>query len=139
MKHLLYISSAASGLTTEDVRKILAASWKNNKRIGVTGILLFGRGAFLQLLEGGSNGVDYLFGVIEKDPRHTDVTVLQRSNTSRRIFGDWQMAAQALPDEGKALGLIGPALRTQLSKGEASLMMDFVRGYQHLVLDRQSY
>lgn len=75
-----------------EIRRILDVSRRNNARIGVTGALLFNRGAFGQVLEGPYAAVDGLFETIQNDERHGDVVALQFEPAPERGFGPWTMA-----------------------------------------------
>ncbi|WP_342110443.1 BLUF domain-containing protein [Methylobacterium sp. SI9] len=77
---------------TAEVRQILAASQRNNAAVGVTGALMFNAGAFAQVLEGPRAGVEATFERIQRDLRHSDVTVLQCGPAESRGFGNWSMA-----------------------------------------------
>lgn len=63
-----------------------------NVRIGVTGVLSFHSGMFLQVLEGPETAVDTTFARISGDPRHHDLHVLARTPIQARAFGAWSMA-----------------------------------------------
>jgi hypothetical protein len=52
MFRLVYSSSARSGMTEDELKLILESAKVRNARRGVTGMLLFRDGVFLQLLEG---------------------------------------------------------------------------------------
>jgi len=77
---------------TAEVRQILAASQRNNQAVGVTGALMFNAGAFAQVLEGPRAGVEATFERIQRDLRHSDVTVLQCGPAENRGFANWSMA-----------------------------------------------
>ena len=47
---MLYVSSAVLGLNEREVTSIVKASQLNNQQLGVTGILLYNSGNFMQLL-----------------------------------------------------------------------------------------
>lgn len=87
---LLYASRVAdpSASTTED---ILSQSRSHNPACGITGILCYGGGIFLQALEGGRAQVSDLYGHIQKDPRHKDVELLLYEEITERRFGGWTM------------------------------------------------
>jgi hypothetical protein len=87
---LLYASRAADASTsaTED---ILAQSRSHNPACGITGILCYGGGIFLQALEGGRAQVSDLYGHIQHDKRHKDVVLLHYEEISERRFGGWTM------------------------------------------------
>ncbi len=88
---LLYRSKAKEGLTSEDLVSILKASRKNNSMDGISGILIYRQGYFLQILEGPEEKVVERYTIINKDPRHTDIKILAREKKFPRIFTDWSM------------------------------------------------
>ncbi|MEO7938894.1 MAG: BLUF domain-containing protein [Burkholderiaceae bacterium] len=87
---LLYASRAVD-TTPEAIDAILAQSRLSNPACGITGILCYGGGVFLQAIEGGRMAVSDLFGHIQKDLRHKDVVLLQYEEISERRFGGWSM------------------------------------------------
>jgi hypothetical protein len=87
---LLYASRAVD-ITPDAIESILAQSRQNNPACGITGILCYGAGIFLQAIEGGRMQVSDLFGHILKDPRHRDVALLHFEEISERRFGGWSM------------------------------------------------
>jgi len=66
---LLY-ASRVKDATPEAIDKILSQSRSHNPSTGITGILCYGGGIFLQAIEGGRGPVNELYGMIQKDPRH---------------------------------------------------------------------
>jgi hypothetical protein len=88
---LLYASRAADPQSTESTEAILAQSRSHNPSCGITGILCYGGGIFLQALEGGRMAVNELYGHIQKDKRHKDVILLSYEEISERAFGGWTM------------------------------------------------
>ena len=88
---IIYTSKATTRVTPEMVELISETSARNNRRIGVTGLLLYGSGNYLQVMEGEAENVGTLFQRIQKDPRHTDCKVLHRQPTGKRCFEGWQM------------------------------------------------
>jgi hypothetical protein len=87
---LLYASRVVD-TSTEAIEAILAQSRQHNPASGITGILCYGGGIFLQAIEGGRMAVSELFGHIQKDPRHKDVVLLDYEEISERRFGGWSM------------------------------------------------
>ena len=88
---LLYASRAADPQSVEATEAILAQSRSHNPALGITGILCYGGGIFLQALEGGRTAVNELYGHIVRDPRHKDVVLLSYEEISERGFGSWTM------------------------------------------------
>ena len=87
---LLYASRAVD-TSAEAIEAILAQSRQHNPSCGITGILCYGGGVFLQAIEGGRMAVSELYGHIQKDPRHKDVVLLDYEEISERRFGGWTM------------------------------------------------
>jgi hypothetical protein len=77
---------------------ILQSSSRNNLMSGVTGLLLYRHGWFLQALEGDLDGVDRAFDRIRKDRRHFDVRVVADVAVFERVFADWTMCASDIHD-----------------------------------------
>lgn len=87
---LLYASRAVD-VGDDAIANILAHSRQYNPTLGITGILCYGGGVFLQAIEGGRMAVSELYGHILKDPRHKDVVLLNFEEISERRFGGWTM------------------------------------------------
>ena len=87
---LLYASRAID-LREEAIDTILAQSRHYNPGCGITGILCYGGGIFLQAIEGGRMAVSELYGHIQKDVRHKDVVLLHYEEIAERRFGGWTM------------------------------------------------
>jgi hypothetical protein len=87
---LLYASRALD-CSPEAIENILAKSRQYNPGSGVTGILCYGGGIFLQAIEGGRMAVSELYGHIQRDERHKDVVLLHYEEISERRFGGWTM------------------------------------------------
>ncbi|HQS33696.1 MAG: blue light sensor protein [Polaromonas sp. 39-63-203] len=75
----------------EAIDAILAQSRQYNPTCGITGILCYGGGIFLQAIEGGRMPVNELYGHIQRDPRHTEVALLLYEEITERRFSGWTM------------------------------------------------
>lgn len=93
---LTYVSRSLLPLQAaeDEVLAIVGASRENNAARGITGALIFSGSHFVQTLEGQEADVSGLMSVITKDPRHTDVMVVQEEAIvpGARSFRDWSMA-----------------------------------------------
>jgi hypothetical protein len=87
---LLYASRALDP-GSEAIETILTQSRHYNPTCGITGILCYGGGIFLQAIEGGRMAVSDLYGHIQRDARHKDVVLLHYEEISERRFGGWTM------------------------------------------------
>lgn len=93
---LCYASTATRELTREDLLEILTLARQHNARQGITGLLLFQGGHFLQVLEGEADPVRQLFTHICEDERHHQVILLFEELVSQSQYPDWSMGFQAL-------------------------------------------
>jgi hypothetical protein len=88
---LIYVSSAVRSVTSSDIQDILKQSREANGKKGITGLLLFKDGNFMQVLEGDAELVDELHQKISNDPRHGGIITLFREPILQRSFSDWKM------------------------------------------------
>ena len=88
---LLYASRLADTESATATESILAQSRNHNPASGITGILCYGGGIFLQALECGRQQVSALYCHIQKDVRHKDVVLLHYEEIMERRFGGWTM------------------------------------------------
>ena len=75
----------------EELVAILRKSKANNPRLGITGVLCFSEGIFLQALEGGRSAVNQLYNRIASDARHTQVELMSYEEIGERRFAGWSM------------------------------------------------
>jgi hypothetical protein len=87
---LLY-ASRAFDTGPDTIDNILSQSRQFNPSGGITGILCYGGGIFLQAIEGGRAAVSELYAHIQKDPRHKDVVLLHYQEISERRYSGWTM------------------------------------------------
>ena len=94
--NLVYCSRNRIRGTSEEVaaelRGILASARKNNPALSITGALLYNAGNFAQILEGPLQSIEKVFETIQRDPRHSEVTVVQSGPCAQRDFPEWSMA-----------------------------------------------
>jgi hypothetical protein len=91
-----YVSAATRPMHREDLIDLLREARELNDRDGVTGLLLYQDGYFLQVLEGAETNVRNTFERISHDDRHHDVQILFEDETDARHYPDWSMGFQAL-------------------------------------------
>ena len=87
---LLYASRAIDS-SADAIEAILIQSRQHNPECGITGILCYGGGIFLQAIEGGRMPVSELYGHIQKDSRHKDLVLLHYEEIAERRFAGWTM------------------------------------------------
>jgi hypothetical protein len=89
IQRLIYSSEHA--LETPVVRDLVSRAAENNRRRGVTGLLVGDRHCFIQALEGERSVVSALFHTITRDPRHREVQLVDICDVSEKSYPDWGM------------------------------------------------
>ena len=92
MLSLVYVSSASRALGEEDFGQLLTAARANNESSGITGLLLYNEGNFMQALEGPDEAVNSTFDRIRRDARHHGVLLLLKEQITERRFPKWSMS-----------------------------------------------
>ena len=87
----LYASRAVEPMAPHALDRILDKSRKNNLVRGITGLLCYSNGTFVQVLEGGREAVSTLLGTLHTDNRHTGLQLLLFEEIDERHFGNWSM------------------------------------------------
>lgn len=99
LQRLLYSSKAASFPTAGDemafVDEIVSHASRANRRVGLTGALLYSEGLFIQVLEGPGEVLEEVFERICCDFRHETVRLLDLQTVPSRVFSEWDMAGVA--------------------------------------------
>lgn len=91
-----YVSRAAEPFDDERLAALLAQSRRANHEHDLSGMLLYRRGRFFQVLEGPADAVDALMTKIRRDPRHDEVRVLLREQIDERRFEEWTMGYEPI-------------------------------------------
>ncbi len=92
MYFLIYSSYAMVQFNHEQLESLLIKSREKNLKTGISGMLLFLEGKFIQYLEGDEVEVKTLYNKIYNDKRHKSVVVLKEGTAESRLFTDWAMA-----------------------------------------------
>lgn len=96
LEHLAYVSSATGLLSEQALKELLESAARHNGINGVTGMLLYSNGNFLQILEGSPAALDETMARIHRDLRHHDVLELLREPIAERDFSGWKMGLRIL-------------------------------------------
>jgi len=90
---LLYASRSIDSIGNELIEEILTESRTRNPAHGITGVLCVCQSGnvFMQVLEGGREAVNRLYGNLLRDPRHRDVMLLDYAEIGERRFAGWRM------------------------------------------------
>ena len=102
---LVYVSAATELLDDAALAALLAQSRAHNATDGITGMLLYTDGSFIQVLEGPPDAVRACYARIQLDGRHTRVTTVFEEEGDGRDFAEWTMGflnGSAVPAEAVA-------------------------------------
>ncbi len=88
---LTYKSMATTNPTPADLKAMVSKARARNRELGITGMLLFEDGCFLQTLEGPPDQLDMVWDSIKRDPRHRDIQVLSEHVINSRLFSAWDL------------------------------------------------
>lgn len=99
MHTLIYTSVAARPMHEEELHALLAEARVANAQLGITGMLLYKNGNFMQVLEGEHEVVNLLSRRIARDTRHVNVFTLHSGQIDGRQFPDWSMGFRNLAVE----------------------------------------
>jgi hypothetical protein len=93
-----YVSRAVVDFDRAALLELLERSRAHNTAAGLTGLLLFKSGQFLQVLEGDRQRVLDLYARIRLDPRHVGLVQVHDRDVAARDFPDWSMGFFDLAD-----------------------------------------
>ncbi|MBF0289486.1 MAG: BLUF domain-containing protein [SAR324 cluster bacterium] len=88
---LIYVSKRDESLNLQEILDIIESSEMHNKEDHLTGMLLYSKNAFMQVLEGDLLQINQTYQRICKDPRHSDIILLSFQMIEHRMFSDWLM------------------------------------------------
>ena len=91
MHFIIYISDYIGTDLNKDLRDISEVAKRDNPDRGITGLLFYHNGNFLQAIEGERENLEELLTVLEKDERHENITRVVDTEVKERSFSDWHM------------------------------------------------
>jgi Sensors of blue-light using FAD len=92
---LIYVSTL-TGRDEAALDPIHASAVRRNLASGVTGMLLYLNGQFMQVLEGQRDAVLVTYHRIQNDTRHQNSRVLVEEPIAHRHFPDWSMGMRRI-------------------------------------------
>jgi blue light- and temperature-responsive anti-repressor len=96
---LTYKSRAAFSPSPSDLDELVHKARARNRSLGVTGMLLYENGKFLQTLEGPPEGLNEIWSAIREDKRHSHIEILSEHVVSARLFSDWDLLLYSRAEE----------------------------------------
>ncbi|MEQ8745680.1 BLUF domain-containing protein [Pyruvatibacter sp.] len=124
---LAYVSNVAAPYAPDELSALVACARRNNVRDDITGLLLAGRGGFVQVVEGPHAQIHSLIDRLESDYRHTNMVLLQKRDVHLRAFADTPLAvrqadADSLRRLEQALPVLASGLCSQLTAEAVGLV-----------------
>jgi hypothetical protein len=136
---IVYISTAIADFGEAALLQLLKQARGFNERAGITGVLMYGGGRFLQVLEGCPAAVRCLYARIEADPRHGRLEKLADGLLPQREYDEWYMSFAPLPtslDWQQVPGYLTPPQLVLASLGATAqpLLSEFMEASTYLEL-----
>ncbi|MGB0629050.1 MAG: BLUF domain-containing protein [Alphaproteobacteria bacterium] len=98
LRQVVYASSATVRFTDGDLTALLDKARQNNARNGITGVLIYLDGSFIQLLEGEEPALSETFERITSDSRHAGMMKLSDRLVAERGFPEQEMGCRAISE-----------------------------------------
>lgn len=92
LHELIYLSTATRDMSIEDLSALLDQSREKNARLSITGLLVYHRREFMQLLEGDKADIFSLYETICRDERNHGNRLMWDGPIVERSFANWSMA-----------------------------------------------
>lgn len=109
MRTITYVSTAKKLFTEDELLTLLEKSRDNNEKFGITGMLLYASGNFIQTIEGPEESIRQLYNNIRNDVSHQNVLTVIDEPLEERNFSGWHMGFAKLSkrDFNKIRGFYG--------------------------------
>ncbi len=125
----VYRSRATQPMDHAAMHRLLEQSRERNAREGLTGLLVYHEGCFVQWLEGPPEGVERVWNSILCDPRHTEVEALPTPWLQQRLFPEWRMQlASSEPAAAEDEAVPVAPLALHMLGHHADIASDFMLG-----------
>lgn len=113
---LTYQSEAATPPSTHELDALVARARVRNQAHGVTGMLLYEEGRYVQTLEGPPDSLDTIWASIKRDERHRHIELLSQHLVTGRLFSEWDLLLYRKLDQAPQSLLDRLRRRNPLSK-----------------------
>lgn len=93
---IAYMSTATKPMNSDELLFLLEQSREKNKRLEITGMLVYSLGNFVQILEGSAENVKGVYHSITQDSRHFGILKLIDKTIKCRSFSEWSMGFRTM-------------------------------------------
>jgi hypothetical protein len=136
MRQLLFVSNTLPDLAPCVLDAILTNSRRNNAMMGITGLLLYIEGGFLQILEGDELALRELHARLSADRRHWGLRVMLDRETKVRAFPSWSLGFERPsmddPESAGMFGVARSAIQDQLSPKTGRIVAMMLQTFYHV-------
>ncbi|MCI4665317.1 MAG: BLUF domain-containing protein [Neomegalonema sp.] len=94
---LCYISKANQFFSKQQLNRLAESSKRKNEAQQVSGALIECEGLFIQTLEGDEAVINNILNKIQRDPRHSEVTIVSIDAAPMRRYAHWSMGCFSVP------------------------------------------
>jgi len=133
LRQLIYVSQSRANWGEAELDRLLTRARIRNGARGITGMLLYVEGSFIQSLEGPAAAVAPLIDRIRADKRHWHVRCLVDREVATRDFADWSLGfRRCRPGELAAVGLTRLANDDEIARalaGRDAAAIELLRGF----------
>jgi len=136
LEQLIYISAATHLMSNQDLTALLIQSRRSNSQMGVSGMLVYSEGSFIQVLEGTKEAIESTFARIQRDSRHHHCQVLLHQPITERLFDGWYMgfesiSTQQLQDLSGSIDFFGDCPIPERGAAAFQLLSSFRSNHDH--------
>ena len=125
---IIYKSKSKKSFHIDEIRKMLSKAKRFNKVNNITGIILYYKHQFIQLID------------IQADKRHFDVETIISTTSKQSLWTEWSMAFYDFSDTTDQSDYLRLLLEASFedvnSKQKDSMVLKILREYTSQILDR---
>jgi hypothetical protein len=116
---IVYVSTAKHALSNAEIQHLLERSRARNLAEGITGVLLYSKGNFMQYIEGNRSALAKVYEAIKTHPLHYGIIEIISEPRQTREFSEWHMAFRSEP----VFGMLESNLQEPLLSSKLSLQV----------------
>lgn len=137
---IIYKSKSQNSFHIDEIKKMLFKAKRFNKVNNITGIILYYKLQFIQLIEGDKKSIESLYKDILADKRHFDVETIISTTSKQSLWTEWSMAFYDFSDSSDQSHYLRLLLEASFedvnSKQKDSKVLTTLRQHTSLILDR---
>jgi hypothetical protein len=126
MYHIVYMSRATRNLSTQELNDLCEHSADSNRKLRVTGLLVYDGHRYMQVIEGDADIVKGLMQRIACDNRHDHISYMADSPLKERAFAAWSLACVGFGPNDIAASLLTDVKYRVRNIGDRDLMASFI-------------